>query len=749
MKKMGWFLLALSLFLFYGPILLSARSVVTSIEGDPTGHMLISLGDPRPGGRFFHYFDLSANARLWGNDVKYNPLHLIRLVSIALGANLIGWGILILGVHSLLFLTVVYYSRKVLRVSEAASLAGAAVVFFATSWLEWTALVYWSAGATLLAVSVGEYGLFLETGRRRHLFFCVLANALQPYVTQSQALIPTQTYLLGAVLLMSLSRKGSLRSGLLPLALRVWPLTVLGWLPIFLPMLFLIFSGLVSRESLRPLAWGLHAAPVTQFLGFLSPIPFAVQILWDKLRLGAFLWPPDSYLFGSFLFLPALLALWQSGRKPLRLLVVGTALYCATILLDSAVSTPSALIEDIGFSRLFAFPLLSGFVVAAAFDLPAFCSPATRGMKTLNAFHKVLLFLSVIGGIALFGIGEERLARIVSRMGLIGTGTAFHALFFSTGLFAAGIAVGLTAYFRFIRGRRLWALMAAVLAPALCFGVGMGWTQRPPELDAMLSPPAELEFVRKQIPGYSYRVGLLVSSEMRLARGDWGRFWKETGRQEEAILFNLRENDLRLRQGLAFALPPLHFFGPTHNLLRREGNPFLKRFDLPERQFLRYRNVIVRPEAEVFEEYGVRYWISDFDLQNLSPGKFTRLFQGRTAAVFEDREAKPVAFFADDPTGALQLKQTADGAAILFPAPRGGRLSISLDLRCMKGRSTAPGGVSSPLALEPSGIRWLAEVPPGSSSVVLTPREAPLLKAVAAASAVAFLLLSALAVHLL
>ena len=277
----------------------------------------------------------------------------------------------------------------------------------------------------------------------------------------------------------------------------------------------------------------------------------------------------------------------------------------------------------------------------------------------------------------------------------------------------------------------------------------MGWTQRPPELDAMLSPPAELEFVRRQIPGYSYRVGLLLSSEMHLARGDWDRFWKETGRQGEGVLFNLRENDLRLRQGLAFALPPLHFFSPTHNLLRREGNPFLKRFDRPERQFLRYRNVIVRPEAEVFEEYGVRYWISDFDLQNLSPGKFTRLFQGRYAAVFEDREAKPVAFFIDHPTGALPLKQASDGASILFPAPRGGRLSISLDLRHMEGRAVTPGGASSPLTLEPSGIRWFVDVPPKSSSVLLTPKEAPLLKAIAAASAAAFLLLLALAVHLL
>ncbi len=748
MKKLG--LLALCLLLFYGPILLSAGSLVTSIEGDPVGHMLISLGDDRPGGRFFHYFELSANARLWGNDVKYNPLHLIRLISIALGAHPAGWGILIVLIHSLLFLTVYFYSRKALRVSETAALAGATVTFFATSWLEWTALVYWSAGAILLAVSVAEYGLFLRTGNRRHLLFCILANVLQPYVTQSQALIPTEFFLLGAVFLMGLGRPGGGRAGLLPLIRWGGPLTALGWLPILAPMIFLVTSGLAARESLRPLAWGLNLAPATQCLGLLFPIPAAAQILWGKLRWGAFLGPPNSYLFGSFLLIPALLALWQSGRKPHRLLAAGTLLYCASILVDGMVSVPSALIEEIGFSRAFAFPLLSGFCAAAAFDLPMFCSPKTNGMKPLNIFYKILLFLSLTGSCALWGVGEDRLARVASQWGLMGSGTAFHSLFLGTGLFAVGIAAGLIGYFRFIRSRRFWALLIAVGAPALCFGVGAGWTQRPPELDAMLSTPPELQFIRKQIPDYSYRVGILLSSQMHLAQGDWDRFWKDSSRQEESILFRLRENDLRLRQGLAFAVPALHFFGATHNLLRRAGNPFLQQSNRPEREFLKYRNVIVRPEAEIFEEYGVRYWVGNFDLQQRDPRKFTRVYQGPTGSVFENPSAKPVAYFLDEPAAALPLKQASDGVAIPIPKQKGGKLSISLDLSRMNARAvSARGARSSRLILLPSGIRWLVDVPPGSSSVLLTPQETPLLKAAAVTSAAGFLLLLALATALL
>ena len=76
------------LLLFYVPIVQSTGTVVTGEGEDTVGHLLWSLGDERPAGRFFPYFDLASNTRIWGNDVKYNPLHLTRLVSIALGSGL-------------------------------------------------------------------------------------------------------------------------------------------------------------------------------------------------------------------------------------------------------------------------------------------------------------------------------------------------------------------------------------------------------------------------------------------------------------------------------------------------------------------------------------------------------------------------------------------------------------------------------------------------------------------------------------
>lgn len=753
-------MLALCLLVFYGPMMLSARSVVTSGQGDPVAHMLTSLGDDRIGGRFFHYFDLSANTRLWGNDVRYNPLHLIRLISIALGSHHIGWGVLMATVHSCLFLALYAYSRRILLASTTDALTGAMVAFFATSWLEWTALVYWTAGAVLLVVSICEYWLFLTTARRRHLFMCILANTLQPYVTFSQALIPTQAYLLGAVLLMAFHRAGAWRSAISPLIRYVWPLTALGWVPILAPVVLSVGSGLTVREGqvIRPLTWGLDVAPLTQWLGLLFPVPSGTSDLCHKLGWLDTIEPPNSWLFGSFLFLPSLLALWQSGRRSLRLMVVGLALYCASVLIADCLLIPSALVRSLGFSRLFAFPALSGLVVAAGITLRAPSRSQSAGRSLLHGFYWVLLGSAVMGLVALLMVSADRLTDVGLRLGLIGSGTVLPGLLRSARVFAVGVALGLASYFFYdSMARRTWALNArghstlgsialclTIMAPALGFGYGEGWYERPPELDAMLSPPSEFQFLRERMPSYEYRVGIILSSEMQLAAGDWKGFWTRSSRREERVVFHMRENDLRLRQGLAFALSPLHFFAPVHTALRKDGNPFLQRPKSHEAPFLNHRHVILRPEAESLEDYGVRYWLSTFDLERRSPEKFARVYQGEYAAVFENQDAKPVAYLLKEPTAPLSLEHTSYGVAIALPAREGGKLSIHLDLRRMNARAVDPDGRTTSLTLEPAGRRWVVEVPPGNAAVVFTASESVLFKLLATGAGAAFLLLVAM-----
>lgn len=721
-------MLALCLLVFYGPILLSAQTVLTGTEDDNVGHMLISLGDPRPGGRFFHYFDLSANTRMWGQDVKYNPLHFIRLISIALGSNQVGWGILLVAVHSLLFLALYFYSRRLLQVSVTAALTGAAAAFFSISWLEWTALVYWTAGVVLLAVSIGEYGLFVATGRRRHLFFCALANVFQPYVTQAQALIPTEAYLLGAVLLMAFRRKGVWRPTLSPYFLFVVPLTILGWIPILAPVLFVVGSGLATREAFRPLTWGINGSVLTSLLGLLCPTPILLGDLLAKMRWNVA--PPNSFFFGSFLFIPSVLVLWQSGQRYLRILVVGVAGYVASVIAGDLFLTPSALVGSLGFSRVFVFPLLSGFVVAAAMDRWKLSGSKTRGIRILNRFYKILLGGATLAFFALWMVNADRLAAVAGRFGWIGSGTLLPGFLCDGRILAAGVAVGLAGYFIYGKAGRsrilgFIALGVTILVPAFCFGVGAGWYKRAPELDAVVSPPSEFQFLRERIPNYEYRVGFLLSPEMYLAQGNWAGFWS-VGSQKKSIVFSyLRENDLRLRQNLAFVLPTLHFFAPIHNQLRKAGNPFLERPDLPEAAFLNRRNVMVRPEVPLFEDCGVRYWLSNFDLDRLFPQKFVCVHQGKYAKVFENRDAKPVAYFLRNPAVALPLRHAPYGVVVEIPEAESGELSLHLDLRRMNARAIDPAGRAIPLSPRPSGLRWVVDVPPGSSSVLFTAAEIP------------------------
>ena len=749
-----WAMLALCLAVFYAPMLLAAGHVMTTWDGDAMGHLCSSLGDARPGGRFFHYFDLAANARLWGDDIKYHSFHLMRLLSMALGARHAGWGALVVAVHGALFLAVYAYSRRVVRVSAAAALTGALVAFFSVAWYEWTALVYWTAGAVLLIVSVGEYWRFLADGRRAHLVRCIAANALQAYVTQSQALVPTQAYLLGAVLLMAAHRR-RWRDAVLPLVGIVWPLTVLGWTPILAPLAFNVGSGLAARGGAAASGWGLTLAPVTEFLGLLAPVPHAVPILFDKLGWTARAQPPHQALFSSLLFLPSLLALLRVGRPGHRRLAAGVAAYFGTIWLADAVRAPSTLITDIGFHRLFALPALSGFVVAAAADLRAPDGEETRATRVLHLGYRLAVGGILLGLAAAALIGERRALAFGMARGWVGSGVEVAHLFHGLVGWAVGLLLGLAGYL-YITGRRAWApagwrasalgqaaLLLAVAAPVLGAGYAQRWYVRQPALNAMVALPPEFRWLRERIPQYQYRVGIVLASELRLASGDRPGFLAVWGDERERVLAYLREHAIPLRQGLAYAVPTLHFYTPALRRVRAAGNPVVQHQNRPEEAVLARRNVITNPGAGAFDDYGVRYWLSTEDLARRDPARFARVADGAYAAVFENLRAKPVAYLVEQPAIPLPMAHAAYGVRVDLPAPQPGTLSVALDLRRMHARILGRGGRLTPAALEPAGLRWTVRVPPGSAAVVFTPDEAGFLKALAAAAAAAFAVLLA------
>lgn len=361
----------------------------------------------------------------------------------------------------------------------------------------------------------------------------------------------------------------------------------------------------------------------------------------------------------------------------------------------------------------------------------------------LHRFYGVLLGSAIIGWIVLSVVGERGVTDVVFRLGLLESGRGVPVLLRTTRLFAAGSALGLIGYFCSMRAKRVRsiALFITIVAPALSVGYGWGWYERPLELDVVLSPPPEIQFLRERIPNHAYRVGVILSSEMQLAGGDWIGFRTKSIERNNGVLACIRVDGLQLRQGLDFVLPWLHFYAPVHSGLRSEGNPFLQRPGSREAQFLNRRNVIVRPEAECFEEYGVRYWLSNFDLQRFYPRKFVRVFEGEIASVYENPSAKPVAYFLGESGAPLSLEHVPYGVAIALPGRRGGKLSVHLDLRRMDARAVDLDGRTSPLVLEPSGLRWMVNVPPGKSSVVFTAKESFFLRILAMGSVAAFLFL--------
>jgi hypothetical protein len=465
----------------------------------------------------------------------------------------------------LVFLTLYAYSRSVLQTSAAAALTGATVAFFAASWPMWTAAIHPTAALLLLVVSVGEYALFLTTRQRRHLILCILANVLQPYVSQSHSLIPSQAYLLGAVGLMVFLRRRDVWGSVLPLLLIVWPLSLLGWMPILGPLLYTVGSGLAVREAVAPLRWGIDLSRSTQLLGLLFPVPSVTFVLWAKLGISR-LSPPAPWFFGSFLFAPCFLALWQSRRAPKRILAIGVALCCIFFLAVESVLVPSPLFRPLSFWLPLAFPMLSGFVVAGGMEA-LLTNPNPRGLRTLHSLYGLILGVALLGGIALWMVGEQALTDVVFRLGLGGSGTEIPRFFRGTLLFCAGIALGLLGYFRSKNGKgrgRAVALFVAIVPPALGIGYGWGLYTRHSELDATLSHPRENQFIQERIPDYTYRAGVLCASEMLLAEGDWKGYWTASSEYPNRVLYSIRLNGPWMRQGLAFVLSYLHFYGRVH-----------------------------------------------------------------------------------------------------------------------------------------------------------------------------------------
>ena len=150
-----------------------------------------------------------------------------------------------------------------------------------------------------------------------------------------------------------------------------------------------------------------------------------------------------------------------------------------------------------------------------------------KGMRNLHGLYRMLLGCAVIGSVALLAVSADTLTDVGVWLGLVGSGTVVPVLLRGTRAFAAGMALGLAGYFYYVTTRRSWgentwrtsalrsmALFVTIVAPTLSFAYGEGWYERPPQLDAMLSPPSELQSLRERVPNYEYRVGVILSSDL-------------------------------------------------------------------------------------------------------------------------------------------------------------------------------------------------------------------------------------------
>ena len=575
----------------------------------------------------------------------------------------------------------------------------------------------------------------------------IAANALQPYLTQSQVLIPTQLYLLGAVALMAYARPGMRWQTVRPLVLVVWPLTVLGWLPIAAPVLYVVGTGLVSRStqffSEAP-SWGINVEMITHHLGgYLVPATKSMGVLLGKVGLRDFAEAPNTWLFASFLFVPGLLVLWRSGSRHLRIPAAGVLFYVASVLLADLVSTPVELVNTLGFWRLFAFPVVSALTIAVAVD--AVRSPA--GMPRFLRWFQWAFALSLAGMVILWVafavVSDDAWFRLADRLGLINTGKYIPFAIREMPVYMRGMAIGLAALL--LAATTRWrvppmargALLAlAIIMPVMTVGNTLGWNERPKELDAMLEAPAEIGYVRSRVPSFEYRVGIVKAA----AEGQLPNREPLESLDPESSLYleELRQNDVRLRYGLAYALPRLHFYSPVHVELREAANWSLAAADEETQKEIAHRSIIVDPDVPALEAYGVRYWITDYDLDRVYGSQFDRLFEGEFATVYENRVALPIAYFEEVPGDAVALENRWTGFTAEVPDADSGALSLSVDLRRFDASAVDEAGDSQPLEMREADGRWLVDVPAGTTRVAFHASEFGLYVWLSAAAAVLF-----------
>ena len=102
-----WFpaILLLTLILFYLPFV-PLGDIVFDDGSVVPNHLAFVQGDARYEGRFLPYFSVGGNYRPWSDDTTFNPLHLLRLLTIITGSSLFSWAFIMVLIHVSYFFVV-------------------------------------------------------------------------------------------------------------------------------------------------------------------------------------------------------------------------------------------------------------------------------------------------------------------------------------------------------------------------------------------------------------------------------------------------------------------------------------------------------------------------------------------------------------------------------------------------------------------------------------------------------------------
>lgn len=702
---------------FYLPILITGKSIITGEKTDNVVLMLSSLGDNRLSGRFFPYFDITSNCHAWGDGFWMSPLHAQRLLSICMGAGHIGWIIIIIAMHLLLFLFIYYYLIKVFGCSQFSAIIGATAGFFHLSWSKYTVSSMYTAATILLVVIIFEYWLYIKTSEKKHLIVCLVSNALLPYMVMANNIVPVQLYVTAFVILISLSKEKNRFSAIKPLVFYIWPISVIAWIPIIAPDIFVIFFGLVSRaKAPNVLEWGINFSTFSQFIGILMPgYEFFYPVL-VRCGLTKYVSNPDSYLFGSFLFFSSLLIIRKSEKKDRQTFYKFVMFYLLSVFLARLIVVPSDFIDSMGFYREFAFPAISGIVVALGIEY-------WRSVRVLPEFKFVyrfylLLFSFFIIFILVLIIADERIYDLAIQFNSRYTRVLISPYVIKFIVYLFGLSMALLAYlflytdlyFKLGNKFRLWLCVFLIAVPCITYGYVEGRYKKSFELEVALDVPPEISFLQEKCKNHEFRVGIFAKSDLiYMENGQTSEFLNRRKEKEDKFLSFMKKLTNQSRSGLSFAFPNLHFFSDYLIKIRDQTNT----------------NVIHSgmPLGELLDDYGVRYWLSDCALDNLCPGKFIKIYSGKYSSVYEKKNAFPVAYYVGSPTTPLPLVQELYGFSILTKNKKIGRISVHMDLRNMNIKALHENGAKSQLAFEKVNDRWIIDVPENIVEVSIKARE--------------------------